>query len=35
VGIARGEKASLVATIGFMAAGAVAANLLFRGIGSL
>ena len=30
VGIAQGQKASVVATAGFMAAGMIAANLLFR-----
>jgi hypothetical protein len=33
VGIAGGEKASVVATMGFMAAGVVAANVLFHMIG--
>lgn len=30
VGIAQGQKASVVATVGFMAAGMIAASLLFR-----
>ncbi|MBI3855687.1 MAG: YeeE/YedE family protein [Planctomycetes bacterium] len=34
MGIAQGQKASLVATAGFMAAGVLAANLLFHVLGS-
>jgi hypothetical protein len=32
VGLARGEKASLAATVAFMAAGAATANLVFRAL---